>query len=281
MKSLFKRIFTAKTLKTIWILYALFSVIIVLYLTDYLLRSDLNESTDKVLLNDGWNITIDDTSYDNVNLDTFSMPAVDKGTNIIMTRVLPDDLDFTEPALCLHIRQTTVEMFVDGEPIYAYGQERALQGKTVGSGIQLINFSNDYRGKELKIVLQVTEDHAFSRFDSIWLSEWNNSYRFYLSCSVIKKIHQHPVPVHLLHLYGPVDFMLSQCIVGIFHTFIFHFPDGIYGIAFSTASDYRIYAKLCETAKQQAPPVMLLDTVYRPACIHCFDHLSAYRRYYA
>ena len=156
-------------------------MVLVLSLTDRLICKDLNAVSDKVTLNEQWDITINETQYTDITLDSFSFDTVKKGDNIIMERTLPTDWTLEEPALCLHIRQTTVNLFVDDTLIYTYGQERAEQGKTVGSGIQLINFSNAYKGKELKIVLHVTEDHAFSNFDPIWLSEWSNSYRFIIT----------------------------------------------------------------------------------------------------
>ena len=176
-----KDFFNKKTVKTIWILYALFSVILVMYLVDHLLTSGLDASTDQLALNDAWTITIQDEVYQNVCLDSFSFDSADKGTRIIMTRTLPNKWDFDEPALCFHIRQSIVHMYIDGEQIYEYGSERAALGKTVGSGVQLIDFSTKYKGKELTIVLDVTENHAFSSFDPVWISEWNDSYRFIIT----------------------------------------------------------------------------------------------------
>ena len=181
MKKLLKRILNNKFFKRFLIAYALFSVFLVLYLADHLICKDLDAVSDKVLLDDSWNIIIDEDEYTNVDLNSFRFNAVNKGDYIIMTRTLPESWNFEETALCLHIRQTTVDIFVDDEIIYQYGHERTALGKTVGSGIQLINFSNEYKGKQIKIVLHVTENRAFSKFDSIWLSEWNNSYRFILT----------------------------------------------------------------------------------------------------
>ena len=175
------RIFNKKTLKFIWLTYALISMVIFFFFVDNLITKDLDEETDKLLLNENWNITINDKYYENADLTKLTFDSVKKGTDITMTTTLPDNWEFEVPAICLHIRQTTVKIYIDDQLIYEYGEERASQGKTVGSGYDLINFSNDYKGKELKIVLHVAENHAFSKFDSIWLSEWSDSYRFIIT----------------------------------------------------------------------------------------------------
>ena len=181
MKNFFEQLANNKYVKSFLMFYVLFSVFIVIYLADRLICKDLENVSKKVLLDDNWNIVINGEQYDNVDLSSFRFDAVNKGDYIIMTRTLPNDWAFDETAMCLHIRQTTVDIFVDDKIIYQYGHERNSIGKTVGSGIQLINFSNEYQGKNIKIVLHVTENRAFSKFDSIWLSEWNNSYKFILT----------------------------------------------------------------------------------------------------
>lgn len=181
MKKTAAKIFNKNTLKIVWVVYALLSIVTVLCFADILLRKDLDVDSDRLLLNSNWNITINEQLYENVNLDSFRFDAVNKGSRIVMERTLPDDWDFENTAITLHIRQTTVDLYIDNECFYEYGHERVELGKTVGSGIQLINFSNEYKGKEFKIVLNVTEDLAFSSFDPIYLSEWNDSFRLVIS----------------------------------------------------------------------------------------------------
>lgn len=178
MKSFKKDLLAKKPIRVIWVIYAVFSLILVFFLADNLLTKELDNTSAKIELDDKWNISINNDSYENVNLKEFRFSPVNKGDKIVMTNILPKEWDFVETALCIHIRQTTVNMFVDDELVYEYGNDRYELGKTVGSGLQLINFSNDNQGKEIRIELQVTEDMAFSKFDSIWLSEWGNSYRF-------------------------------------------------------------------------------------------------------
>lgn len=175
------KIFNKNTLKIVWLIYALLSIVVIVYFADHLFCKDLDSSSGRLELNNNWDITINDKLYENVSLDSFRFKSVKKGSCIVMTTALPDNWDFEEAAIALHVRQSTVNMYADGELFYAYGQERNAIGKTVGSGIQLINISNEYKGSELRIVLNVTEDFAFSSFDEIWISEWNNCYRYILT----------------------------------------------------------------------------------------------------
>lgn len=176
-----RKIFKKKTIRLFWLIYALFSVVIVLYLANKMLCKDLDAVADKIYLDDGWDITINEAHYQNSNLKELKFSPVEKGDRITLKKTLPNDWKFEAAALCIHIRQTTVEMFVDEELVYEYGKERFEEKVTVGSGLQFINFPNEYKGKEIRMELQVTENHAFSSFDSMWISEWNNAYRFVIT----------------------------------------------------------------------------------------------------
>lgn len=177
------RIFTIKNgLKTIWIIYAIFSIMIWLPKIDNLLKKDYAEISKHILLDDDWNITINDKFYQDVSLDDFQFEPVKKGDRITMQRQLPGDWEnIIEGVLRLHIRQTSVNIYIDDELIYEYGSDRVNQNKTVGSGFQFINFPDKYKGKSIKIELYVSENHALARFDSIRIYEWENAYRVLLT----------------------------------------------------------------------------------------------------
>lgn len=176
-----KKIFNRKTLQIIWFCYALCSVVFVLYLLDHMFSKELNNAGNRIVLNDGWTVLINDTRYEDVVLDDLRFRPLSKGDKVVLTGRLPEEWDYVEPMICFHIRQSVVDMYVDNQKIYGYGHERNANNDTVGSGIQLINFSNENKGKELKIVLEVTEENAFSRIDEIWISEWSDAYRLILA----------------------------------------------------------------------------------------------------
>lgn len=159
-------------------MYALFSVFLVIYLVDLVISKDYNIPSNRLFFNDNWNISINEKLYTGVSLDDFHFPALNKGDEVIMQRTLPDTWEFEEAAFCFHIRHTTLEVYIDDVLVFEYGKDRAFNGETVGSGYKVINFLNEYKGKDLKLKLYATENRTSSSIDSVWISEWSNAYRY-------------------------------------------------------------------------------------------------------
>ena len=170
-----------KIIKYIWVAYALFSMLIVIYFINNLLCKDIMKVSNRVVLNDNWDVYINDTTYENVSIDSLEFNAVKKGDKVVLETTLPDTWEYGQAALCIHNCHTTLSMYVDGELEYAYGQDRYKENKTTGSGYLLINFYDEYKGKNLRLEFEVTEDGAFSSIDDIWISEWSNAYRYILT----------------------------------------------------------------------------------------------------
>lgn len=165
-------------LKAAWVFMSLLSTAFWLPKVDGLLTKDYDTiKNDYVALDDLWNITIDGETYYDADLGKLRFPAVNKGSRIIMERDLPEDWEVVEGALRLYVRQAAVTVSVDGEAVYEYGYDRIAANKTVGSGIQFINFPNVYKGKKLTIRFDVAEDKAFSKLDTVRVYPWENAYR--------------------------------------------------------------------------------------------------------
>lgn len=164
-------------LKILWILYAFLSVFIWLPHTDDLLTKDYEKISNYVLLDDSWDITINDTFYQNVSLGDLHFPAVNKGDQITMERILPETWNIEEGTLRIYIRHAAVRVYIDNEMIYEYGYERLADNKTVGSGYQFINFPEIYEGKTLKIHYYLSEDKVFTKLDSVRIYAWENALR--------------------------------------------------------------------------------------------------------
>ena len=172
------KLFTKKNiLKIIWVLYAFFSVFIWLPRLDALLTKNYEQILDYVSLDDSWDITINDTSYQNVSLGNLHFPAVNKGDQVTMERVLPETWDIMESTLRIYIKHAAVRAYIDNELIYEYGYDRLAENKTVGSGYQFINFPEIYAGKTLKIHYYLAEDKAFTKLDPVQIYAWENALR--------------------------------------------------------------------------------------------------------
>ncbi|MBD5489550.1 MAG: GGDEF domain-containing protein [Lachnospiraceae bacterium] len=174
--------FSSKTfLKVFWGIYAFLSICVTLFLVDRLFSKDYSTISQHILLNDSWDVTINDISYHDISLDSFKFEIVNKGDTLTMQRILPAHLDFAEGALRLHINQAAVSMYIDDEMIYEYGHDRIAKNKTVGSGPLFINFPGEYEGKTLKIMLDVSENKAFTQLNTIRIYDWSNVYRVLLT----------------------------------------------------------------------------------------------------
>lgn len=164
-------------LKTICIVFVLASMLVWIPQIDKLITKDYATISECVLLDDAWDITINEDSYQNVLLTDFHFPAVGKGDTITMQRTLPSDWGLVEGVLRFYVRHDAVRMYVDEERIYEYGYDRLDKNQTLGSGYQFIKFPNEYQGKQLRIQLVMAEDEVFTKFDSVRLYEWENAYR--------------------------------------------------------------------------------------------------------
>lgn len=179
----FKKVFQIKNIfKVLWILFVVFSMIYWVPSVDNMLVQNYSEISEYVAIDNNWNVTVNNKSYKNISLDDFSLKEIKKDDKIIMQRVLPKDWkNIVQGTLRLHIRQTAVKIYIDDDLIYEYGSDRVNENKTVGSGFQFIKFLDQYKGKPIKIELSVTEDNAFSKFDSIRIYEFDNAYRILLT----------------------------------------------------------------------------------------------------
>ena len=164
-------------IKILWVIFAGCSLIGWLPMADHMISKDYDQISQCITLNDDWDIRVNGKSFEDVGLDGFRFEPLHKGDQIILERVLPDNWTIEEGALRIRTRQSAVSLFVDGKKVYTYGYDRAAFGKTVGSGLQFINFPNEYQGKLLTIQLELVEDYAFTKFDAVRIYEWKNAYR--------------------------------------------------------------------------------------------------------
>lgn len=176
-----KKINTKNLLRNLWFAYSLISVFIVLLFINNLICSDIDKTSDRLFIDDGWVITINDKVYTNVNLNDFKINSLQSGDAISMSRTLPEEWNYTEPALYFFVRHSALDISIDNVQAYSYGKKRLEQNKPMGCGIQFINFSNEYKGKNIQIDMVITEDGAFTSFDSIYITEWANSYRYFMT----------------------------------------------------------------------------------------------------
>lgn len=165
------------SLKVLWILFALLSFVFWMPQVDKLLCKDLSITSRHILLTDQWEVTINGDVYQDISLDDFYFESVNKGGCIVMERVLPDGLEIEQGVLRLHVKHAAVKIYINDELKYEYGYDRIAENKTVGSGLQFVNFPKGYEGKNIRFEWYVAEDEAFSSLDVPSIYEWKNVYK--------------------------------------------------------------------------------------------------------
>ena len=128
-----------------------------------------------------WNISINDKQYNNVDLKSFRFKAVSKKDVITLSTTLTDSPALKSPSIYIPVSQSTVNAYIDNQLFFDFGHKRYSDKRPIGSGFQIVSLPQDFHNRELKIIMEVTEKNAFSNIDDIWISDWNDSYRFVLA----------------------------------------------------------------------------------------------------
>lgn len=171
------KILNKKNFRTVWFIYSLLSLALVLFLLNYITGKTLSE---KCILKN-WNISINDKQYNNVDLKSFRFKAVSKKDVITLSTTLTDSPALKSPSIYIPVSQSTVNAYIDNQLFFDFGHERYSDNRPIGSGFQIVSLPQDFHNRELKIIMEVTEKNAFSNIDDIWISDWNDSYRFVLA----------------------------------------------------------------------------------------------------
>ena len=169
-----KEIFKSKKVKIILFIYALFSLALVFYILNGMIATDYYEVSKKNILDKGWEVSYNGVHDTDVDMTKYEFGDLDIGDKITIKTTVPTDWDYKLPALTLYIRQIAIRVLIDGEIIHEYGYDRIEQGKSVGTGYQIIDFSKDYKGKDMTIEFQVSENNPFTKMNSIYISEGKN-----------------------------------------------------------------------------------------------------------
>lgn len=116
-------------------------------------------------MNHNWTVTVNDTVYNDVDLDSFSMPFVTRGDVITLDGRMTYK-QIVNPTLRLYIEFAETHVFLEGEEIFSYGEERYEKNLVMGYGRFFINLDEDYQGKNIKIVYKVAERNGVTQLEA-------------------------------------------------------------------------------------------------------------------
>ena len=156
-----------------------FAVIIPLIILMFYLYSLLGGTSPNgftMLLNEGWTVSINETTYRDVDLRTFKFNMPQRGDVLHFYRNLPEE-EVDSPLLKFFATHGTLEILVGGDLLYRYGYDYYAKGQSLGYGDHLIPLPDDYMGKRLEIHMVISESNAFSFIETPELTSQNTYYR--------------------------------------------------------------------------------------------------------
>lgn len=121
-----------------------------------------------VQLESGWTISHADETLKPDVLSKSNIGIANKGETITITKTL-DDYDVTPATIHFRSILSTINVYLEGNLIYSFGQEYYSAGKMLPKVEHFVNLPSDYPGKELTITFTATERNAFSGMTPITL----------------------------------------------------------------------------------------------------------------
>lgn len=113
-------------------------------------------------MNSGWHIEINNTEYENVMLEDFRFPILNKGDILKMKGEFPKQNVVNNPILRIYTIHSDIEVRYNNRVIYEYGKELREKNKMLGFGYHFIHIPAYYAGAEIELIMHITENNAFS-----------------------------------------------------------------------------------------------------------------------
>ena len=144
---------------TVFVVVAFFAILGIVVNAEGLLSK--NEVGDRVVLNDDWDLSINDTEIGEVDLDKYSFEGLERGDEIkLCTSGISTHIQAT--VLLLTLKNCAVTVRQNDEIVYSYGVDLYKEGKITGSGYHRINLHSLGKEDLIEIDLIVSEKNAFA-----------------------------------------------------------------------------------------------------------------------
>lgn len=114
--------------------------------------------------------------YHDIDADSFALPPLKKGDRVVISRSM-EDFDYTNRFLIIKSYNSVLDIFMDGENIYSYGNDLYKKGKFVGTGYHIVELKKpENTAPTLVIDIKASEDTGtdwleflkFTSSNSIW-----------------------------------------------------------------------------------------------------------------
>lgn len=127
------------------------------------------------LLDDGWNITINEKNYENSEISHFKVPALKKNDIVTLTKKL-EKSSFEQAQIRVYSRYSALQVWLDEKLLYESEQDEYQKGEVLGNGYHWVTLPKNYEGKTLRIVYFAGEKKAFASIDPIYMIQAKQAY---------------------------------------------------------------------------------------------------------
>lgn len=132
-----------------------------MFVMAYLTTVKVRDTGDKIVLNKGWTVRINNEIFEDVDLSSFKFPVTNKGDFIVVAANMPKSIP-DNVTMRVHMIHSVTEVYLDNDLLYEFGKEDYREGKLIGYGTRFVSIPDESRGKTLKITMFVTENNAFT-----------------------------------------------------------------------------------------------------------------------
>ena len=139
-------------------------------------------------LSNGWqemtdliSVEIRSVSYGTVEAHGNTFPVVNKGDSLIVNIPLPEDRMLENAMLGFNIPHVAGYACYGDEILWSYGQDLLEEGKYVGNLFFRVPLRDEMWGGSVQLVLNVTENHAFSSINNVQAMPAHSSIRYFFS----------------------------------------------------------------------------------------------------
>lgn len=119
-------------------------------------------------INDGWVIECKGQIFNSPDITLADIGVINESEKVTISRVLPD-VGLSNPCLSFYSVHSIVNVYLDKELIYSYGQEYYDTKNMLPNKSHFIALGNDYTGKTLKIEIIGGKKAAFSYLSPVYI----------------------------------------------------------------------------------------------------------------
>ncbi len=149
----------------------------------------------RVQLDKGWSVSRGGNTWTPASLVDSRLGITNDGDEIVLTRPMPMS-DIQPATISFRTYLSSVRVYLDDEEIYSFGDSYVRQGRMLPKVENFVRLPADYPEKELRIVIDVHEDNAFSGLAPVYFGNYNDIKNYLVQSNRFPMI----IGVYLCHL---------------------------------------------------------------------------------